>query len=183
MLLVGVLCVQGLMDKLIPSLGSFSDPTAASRSGSGSAHGSSHGSHKRGGSNRKVLEPAYGRRLLEEVVGRQLSSAGPVAAQLPMLGIGAMLLAAVCSSFASVYFEKVRANPSPSPNPHPHPHPHPHPNPDPIPNPNPNPPSSRCSREEGRPPSGCATCSSQHTRRSSPSRRSSARLTRSRGSR
>jgi len=107
MLLVGVLCVQGLMDKLIPSLGSFSDPTAASRSGSGSAHGSSHGSHKRGGSNRKVLEPAYGRRLLEEVVGRQLSSAGPVAAQLPMLGIGAMLLAAVCSSFASVYFEKM----------------------------------------------------------------------------
>ena len=118
MLLVGVLCVQGLMDKLIPSLGSFSAaPTAASGlgagSGAGSAHGSSYGSHKRGGSNRKVLEPAYGRRLLEEVVGRQLSSAGPVAAQLPMLGIGAMLLAAVCSSFASVYFEKVRATPQP----------------------------------------------------------------------
>jgi len=112
MLLVGVLCVQGLMDKLIPSLGSFSAaPTATSGlgagSGAGSAHGSSYGSHKRGGSNRKVLEPAYGRRLLEEVVGRQLSSAGPVAAQLPMLGIGAMLLAAVCSSFASVYFEKM----------------------------------------------------------------------------
>ena len=28
---------------------------------------------------------------------------------LSTLGIGAMLLAAVCSSFASVYFEKVRA--------------------------------------------------------------------------
>ena len=118
MLLVGVLCVQGLMDQLIPSLGSFSAaPAAASGLGSGSrsgsAHGSSHGSHKRGGINRKVLEPAYGRRLLEEVVGRQLSSAGPAAAQLPMLGIGAMLLAAVCSSFASVYFEKVRATPQP----------------------------------------------------------------------
>ena len=120
MLLVGVLCVQGLMDKLIPSLGSFSAAPAATSglgagSGAGSAHGSSHshGSHKRGGRNLKVLEPAYGRRLLEEVVGRQLSSAGPVAAQLPMLGIGAMLLAAVCSSFASVYFEKVRATPQP----------------------------------------------------------------------
>ena len=118
MLLVGVLCVQGLMDQLIPSFGSFSAaPAAASGQGSasrsGSAHGSSYGPHKRGGSNRKVLEPAYGRRLLEEVVGRQLSSAGPVAAQLPMLGIGAMLLAAVCSSFASVYFEKVRATPQP----------------------------------------------------------------------
>ena len=106
MLLVGVLCVQGLMDQLIPSFGSFSaSPAAASGQGSasrsGSAHGSSYGPHKRGGSNRKVLEPAYGRRLLEEVVGRQLSSAGPVAAQLPMLGIGAMLLAAVCSSYAT----------------------------------------------------------------------------------
>ena len=114
MLLVGVLCVQGLMDQLIPSLGSFFFAAAAgsgqaSGSKSGSALGPSHGSYKRGGMSHKVLEPAYGRRLLEEAVGRQLSSAGPAAAQLPMLGIGAMLLAAVCSSFASVYFEKVRA--------------------------------------------------------------------------
>ena len=38
----------------------------------------------------------------------------------PLVGMGALVLAAVCTAFASVYFEKmIKVHPNPNPNPNP----------------------------------------------------------------
>lgn len=94
-LVLGVICVQGLLDKLLQA---YSDPgrpsadaTAVPLHPARSPASRSHAAHAAG----RGLEAA------------PLSPEAAAASRTWLLGIGAMLSAALCTSFASVYFERM----------------------------------------------------------------------------
>jgi len=117
MLVVGVLCVQGLMDQLIPSFDSFapavpSPPLAALNATRRGGKAIMQAHHKGKGAGGRLLHASHKARhphppSASAAAAAAAAGGGGGAPQIPMLGIGAMLLAAVCSSFASVYFEKM----------------------------------------------------------------------------
>lgn len=106
-LVVGVLCVQGIIDEIIPAANSAANAAAALASPPPATHTMLRGL----GGNRTRGHSVHGsrqhRRLHTPPPGPP-----PPAEQVPLLGIGAMVLAAVCSSFASVFFEKMLKSPN-----------------------------------------------------------------------
>lgn len=97
----GVICVQGLLDRLLEGrffgwsyTGGTSTPTSRPAQlharGAGHAGGHTGGYHKHG--------------LID---GRMLTDSAAAADGAWVLGMGAMLTAALCTSFASVYFERM----------------------------------------------------------------------------
>jgi len=95
LLVAGVLCVQGVADMLIGAPPA-SPPAVAAPSDAAGRSGHVHNLIKKGARRGHQSAPPTGRMLLETATE-----------QVPMVGVGAMLLAAMCSSFASVYFEKM----------------------------------------------------------------------------
>jgi len=107
MLVLGVICVQGLMDKLMAYL-MRPDPAAQPSPSPLSPMLPLHSGHraKKGGGHRMLLEDlSEGEEYVPEApFARMLAEA---TAGSSIVGVSAMLTAALCTSFASVFFEKM----------------------------------------------------------------------------
>lgn len=101
-LVVGVLCVQGMVDKFLsPATAAALSPPPPPARGMLPMRMWNHTFHTRGSGRAHRLE-----RHLRTALPPS-AAPPPAAVQVPLLGMGAMVLAALCSSFASVYFEKM----------------------------------------------------------------------------